>query len=188
MLRKREMLVSEGNSNQARQSIEEPPRHTISVSQTHSLLSNTPELLPWTGHPTSNMRNFQGENLPGVFISEELWNNGLGSVVVIAWEANCYFSWWSWLTEAWDEKISIAFLWRMCSASGQGWRRGLFLVWCLFFLSAAMTSATAAAICFCNCSLKASGKKAVLIVQITVQLITGTVPRNLCNHLTELSN
>jgi hypothetical protein len=51
-----------------------------------------------------------------------------------------------------------------------------------------MTSATAAAICFCNCSLKASGKKAVLIVQITVQLITGTVPRNLCNHLTELSN
>lgn len=39
--------------------------------------------------------------------------------------------------------------------------------WLFFFFSPA---ATAVAICFCNCSLKASGKKAVLIVQITEQL------------------
>lgn len=50
------------------------------------------------------------------------------------------------------------------------------------FLSAAMTSATVTAICFCNCSSKASGKKAVLIVQITEQLITETVSSHLCNH------
>lgn len=58
----------------------------------------------------------------------------------------------------------------------------------LFFFSAARTAATAAAICFCNCSSKASGEKAVLIVQITAQLIHRTVPSNLRSHLTELSN
>lgn len=38
----------------------------------------------------------RGCNLPGEFISEELWNNEFVSLVIM-WEANCYFSWWSWL-------------------------------------------------------------------------------------------
>ena len=46
-----------------------------------------------------------------------------------------------------------------------------------FFFSAAMTAAIAAAICLCNCSSKASGEKAVLIVQITAQLIHRNSPQ-----------
>lgn len=43
----------------------------------------------------------------------------------------------------------------------------LFCLVLFFFLSVVMP---AAAVCFCNCSLKASGEKAVLIVQITMSL------------------
>lgn len=55
-----------------------------------------------------------------------------------------------------------------------------FFSWfCLF--SATKAVATTATVCFCNCFLKASSEKAVLIVEII-----GAAPSNLCNHFTNL--
>lgn len=63
-----------------------------------------------------------------------------------------------------------------------------FLFFFLFFPAATTAATAAAAICFCSCSSKASGEKAVLIVQISALLDHRTVPSNLCNHLIDLSN
>lgn len=159
MLRAREVSVSKGNSPQVRQITAEPPRHLVPTGQTNIWPFNSPERLACTGHPIINRKNFQGENLSGLFISEELWNNGLESVVVITWEANCYFSWWSWLFEAWDEKKYPSPSTERCELpQGRSGGRAFVLFGAFFFFSsAAMTAATAAAICFCNCSSKASG-------------------------------
>lgn len=170
---------------QLRQGAGEQHRCQIPISCTKSLTFSTAESLAWVGHPAINRENFGGENLTGVVISEELWNKGLVSVVVITWEANCYFSWWGWFSEASAEKMHLPST-EGCGG-GREWLWPLSVTF-LFVFSAAMTAATAAAICFCNCSSKASGEKAVLIVQITAQLIHRTVPSNLCSHLTELSN
>lgn len=115
----------------------------------------------------------RGCNLPGEFISAELWNNELVSVVIM-WEANCYFSWWSWLGPRLEKCI--------CLPRAHVSRGGLCLIVCLFFswfcfFSATKSAATTATICFCNCSLKASSEKAVLIVRITAQLNRRSSPK-----------
>ena len=66
-----------------------------------------PRITGLSGSPAINREDFGGENLTGIFISEELWNKGLVSVVVITWEANCYFSWWGWFSEASAEKMHL---------------------------------------------------------------------------------
>lgn len=93
---------------QLRQGTGEKHRCQIPISWTNSLTFSTPESLAGlSGSPAINRENFGGENLTGIFISEELWNKGLVSVVVITWEANCYFSWWGWFSEASAEKMHL---------------------------------------------------------------------------------
>lgn len=110
----------------------------------------------------------RGCNLPGEFISEELWNNELVSVVIM-WEANCYFSWWSWLSGASAGKMHLPSPGRCNGGGGEAFVSLYAFSWFCFF-SATKTAATTVTICFCNCSLKASSEKAVLIVRITAQL------------------
>lgn len=162
---------------QLRQGTGEKHRCQIPISWTNSLTFSTPESLAGlSGSPAINRENFGGENLTGIFISEELWNKGLVSVVVITLEANCYFSWWGWFSEASAEKMHLPST-EGCGG-GREWPWPLLVTFLsFFFFSAAMTAAIAAAICLCNCSSKASGEKAVLIVQITAQLIHRNSPQ-----------
>lgn len=119
---------------------------------------------PWIGEIS------RGCNLPGESVSEELWNNEWVSVVIM-WEANCYFSWWSWLSGAAAGRMHLPSPGR-CAPAGEASVSLCAFSW--FCFSAAKTAATTAAICFCDCSLKASSEKAVLIVRITAPLKHGS--------------